>query len=71
MTNSEFEMGMLLYRMVLKAFKDHCNEHDCCERCVFTDEYGVCILAVTPNKYNLEKIEDAIRKYVKDVEIPF
>lgn len=61
----EFEMGMLVFRTVLRSFKDHCEERDCGE-CVFTDQYGVCILAVTPNKYDIEKIQEAIRKNVRE-----
>lgn len=62
MTAMEFEMGMLIFRTVLRSFKDHRKEHDCCEGCEFKDGYGVCLLCVTPNKYDIEKIEDAIRK---------
>lgn len=66
MTGMEFELGMLMYRTVLRSFKDHCDEHDCCEGCEFTDEHGVCILSCTPNKYDIEKIQDAIRKNVRE-----
>lgn len=65
MTEMEFELGMLMYRTGLRALKDHCKEHDCSE-CVFTDEYGVCILCVTPNKYDIERIQDAIHKKVRE-----
>lgn len=65
MTAMEFEMGMLMFRTVLRSFKEHCEERDC-DKCEFTDEYGVCILAVTPNKYDIEKIQDAIRKNVRE-----
>lgn len=65
MNTMEFEMGMLIYRTVLRSFKGHCEEHDC-EGCEFTDEYGVCMLSVTPNKYDIEKIQDAIRKNIRE-----
>ena len=65
MTDMEFELGMLMYRTVLRSLKEHCEERDCGE-CEFTDKYGVCILAVTPNKYDLEKIQDGIRKNVRE-----
>ena len=65
MNKMEFEMGMLMFRTVLRSFKDHCAEREC-DKCVFADGYGVCILTVTPNKYDIEKIEEAIRKNVRE-----
>jgi hypothetical protein len=65
MTGMEFELGMLMYRTVLRSLKDNCEERDC-DKCVFADGYGVCILAVTPNKYDIEKIQDAIRRNVRE-----
>lgn len=67
MTGIEFELGMLMYRTVLRSLKGHCDEHDCCEGCEFASgEHGVCLLSVTPNKYDIEKIQDAIRKNVRE-----
>lgn len=34
MNKMEFEMGMLMFRTVLRSFKDHCEERDC-PQCVF------------------------------------
>lgn len=65
MTAMEFEMGMLMFRTVLRSFKDHCEERDC-PQCVFQDEHGECILRVTPDKYDIEKIQEAIRKNVRE-----
>lgn len=65
MTGRDLEFILLMYRTIFKSLSDHCKEREC-EKCEFADEYGVCILAVTPNKYDIEKIQDAILKNVKE-----
>ena len=62
MNEWEKELGIQMFMNNFKALKQHCEEHHHdCKECVFSGDYGFCVLEEKPIEYNIEKLEKAIR----------
>lgn len=62
MNELEKELAIQVIMNNFKALKQHCEEHEECEDCVFMGEHGVCILYREPVMYDLDQLEKAVRQ---------
>lgn len=52
----ELKQYVDLTAAVLSALAEHCKSTEC-NRCAFSDNFGLCLLSEVPEKYNIELIK--------------
>lgn len=64
---NEIELAMKIYMQVFTSLKKHCEEHELCRNCSFTNLItGKCLLNRVPADYNIKEIEECIRADIEE-----